>query len=161
MMDGIRSWLMGILSASVLIAAADSLMPNGSVKKVGQLVCGLVLLCVLAKPLTALRGDSFVRWMEEYSIALDLREDELEQQAQQTGKAVIEEHCAAYILDKARHLGVTCRVEVQCRRQEEGLWLPQSVRLWGKFEPEVQSRLTQLLEQELGIPVSEQTYYLT
>ena len=52
-------------------------------------------------------------------------------------------------------------MEIQCARQEEGLWLPRSVQLWGRFEPEAQSRLTELLERELGIAVSEQTYYLT
>ena len=161
MMEGIRNWLMAVISVSVLIAAAESLMPAGSVKKVGQFVCGLVLLCVLARPLGALRGESLTEWMEEYRLTLERQEEELERQAGQTEKAVIEEYCQAYILDKAKQFGITCRVEIQCARQEEGLWLPRSVQLWGRFEPEAQSRLTELLERELGIAVSEQTYYLT
>ena len=161
MMEGIRNWLMAVISVSVLIAAAESLMPAGSVKKVGQFVCGLVLLCVLARPLGALRGESLTEWMEEYRMTLERQEEELERQAGQTEKAVIEEYCQAYILDKAEQFGITCRVEIQCARQEEGLWLPRSVQLWGRFEPETQSRLTELLERELGIAVSEQTYYLT
>lgn len=161
MMEGIRNWLMAVISVSVLIAAAESLMPAGSVKKVGQFVCGLVLLCVLARPLGALRGESLTEWMEEYRMTLERQEEELERQAGQTEKAVIEEYCQAYILDKAEQFGITCRVEIQCARQEEGLWLPRSVQLWGRFEPEAQSRLTELLERELGIAVSEQTYYLT
>lgn len=161
MMEGIRNWLMAVISVSVLIAAAESLMPAGSVKKVGQFVCGLVLLCVLARPLGALRGESLTEWMEEYRLTLERQEEELERQAGQTEKAVIEEYCQAYILDKAEQFGITCRVEIQCARQEEGLWLPRSVQLWGRFEPEAQSRLTELLERELGIAVSEQTYYLT
>ena len=161
MMEGIRNWLMAVISVSVLIAAAESLMPAGSVKKVGQFVCGLVLLCVLARPLGALRGESLTEWMEEYRLTLERQEEELERQAGQTEKAVIEEYCQAYILDKAEQFGITCRVKIQCARQEEGLWLPRSVQLWGRFEPEAQSRLTELLERELGIAVSEQTYYLT
>ena len=161
MMEGIRNWLMAVISVSVLIAASESLMPAGSVKKVGQFVCGLVLLCVLARPLGALRGESLTEWMEEYRMTLERQEEELERQAGQTEKAVIEEYCQAYILDKAEQFGITCRVEIQCARQEEGLWLPRSVQLWGRFEPEAQSRLTELLERELGIAVSEQTYYLT
>ena len=161
MMEGIRNWLMAVISVSVLIAAAESLMPAGSVKKVGQFVCGLVLLCVLARPLGALRGESLTEWMEEYRMTLERQEEELERRAGQTEKAVIEEYCQAYILDKAEQFGITCRVEIQCARQEEGLWLPRSVQLWGRFEPEAQSRLTELLERELGIAVSEQTYYLT
>ena len=161
MMEGIRNWLMAVISVSVLIAAAESLMPAGSVKKVGQFVCGLVLLCVLARPLGALRGERLTEWMEEYRLTLERQEEELERQAGQTEKSVIEEYCQAYILDKAEQFGITCRVEIQCARQEEGLWLPRSVQLWGRFEPETQSRLTELLERELGIAVSEQTYYLT
>ena len=39
--------------------------------------------------------------------------------------------------------------------------LPEAARLWGDFDDVSQSRLTRLLETELGIPRSAQTYYLT
>lgn len=161
MMGQIKDWLVAVISVSVLTAAADSLMPPGGVKKVGKLVCALVLLCVLLRPLAALRGLDLAGYLEGYGEELRQREAQLEQQGEQAGKAVIEDYCAAYILDKAEQLGVSCRVEVDCVLSEEGLCLPVRARLWGKFEPAVQSRLTELLERELGIPGAEQTYFLT
>ena len=161
MMAGVKSWLMAVISVSVLITAADSLMPAGGVKKVGRLACGLVLLCVLSRPLAALRGVELAGYLAEYGQTLRQEEAELERQGNEMRKTVIEDYCAAYILDKAEELGISCRAEVECGRNGEGLYLPKRARLWGKFEPAVQSRLTELLERELGIPASEQTYYLT
>lgn len=160
MMAALRAWLMGVIAVSILWAAADSLMPAGGVKRVGQLGCGLVLLFVVIEPLAALQGRDLAGWMARYCQNLYQEEEHLEQQTALTRKEVIEEHCEAYISDKAAELGIPCQVEVECQSQEEGLYLPQSVCLWGDFTDEIQSRLTQLLESQLGIPSDRQTYYL-
>lgn len=161
MMAALKEWLMGVIAVSVLCAAADSLMPGGSVKKVGRFACGLVMLCVMLEPLAALRGSSITGWLEEYAYSIQTEEENLKHQVVHTQKAVIEEYCAAYISDKAAELGVTCRVEVECTYHADGLYLPQCARLWGNFSDVEQSRLTQLLETQLGIPIEEQTYYCT
>lgn len=54
MMAGVGSWLLSITGASVLCALADGLMPAGPVRRVGRLVCGLVLLAVILAPLAQL-----------------------------------------------------------------------------------------------------------
>lgn len=161
MMEWIRHWLLSIIGISVLIAAADGLMPAGGVKKVGQLVCGLVLLCVLIRPLAALRSVSVSEWLESYHDQIQSEETALELQAGQTRKAVIESYCGTYIVDKAAQLGLSCRAEVECSLSVDGLYLPCCARLWGDFDAVIQSRLTQLLEAELGIAPEYQTYYLT
>ena len=160
-MEEIRDWLMAVIVLSVVIAGARSLMPPGGVGQVGGLVCGLVLLCTFLRPLCAVEGVSIARWVEEYSLSVQSREEELEQQADHSRKIVIEEFCGTYIVEQAAQLGLECRVEVDCAMGADGLWLPEAARLWGNFDDVSQSRLTQLLETELGIPRSAQTYYLT
>lgn len=161
MMAALKDWLMTVIAVSVLCAAADSLMPEGGVKKVGRLACALCVLCVMLSPLAAARGQNLTQWMENYEHELNEMRAQLEDQTGQTQKSVIEEACAAYVSDKAAQLGVQCRVEVDCVRHEEGLWLPQSIRLWGNFDDVNQSRMTELLEQQLGVSVDEQSYYGT
>lgn len=160
MMEALRNWLLALIAVSILCAAAESLIPTGGVKTVGQLVCGLVVLCVLVQPLAALRGYSIADWLEEYAQSLQMEEEHLEKQVNSNRKTVIEDCCATYISDKAAELGTPCRVQVQCSMQADGLYLPESVQLWGDFDAVAQSRLTQLLETELGIPTDQQTYYL-
>lgn len=160
MIQSLKDWLMGLIAASVLCAAAESLMPQGSVRRVGQLVCGLVLLLLLLKPLSALTGVDAAGYLAGYAEKLRQEESLLQEQVEQGQKAVIEEHCAAYISDKAADLGVTCRAEVVCAYDADGLCLPVEVSLWGAFSDVQQSRLTELLEQELGIAPDRQHYYL-
>ena len=161
MMGEIRDWFMAVITVSVLIAGAQSLMPAGGVRQVGGLVCGLVLLCVLVRPLCAMEDTSVVRFLEDYARTVRVQEDELEQQVEQNRKVVIEGLCETYIVEQAARLGLECRAEVDCVLSEEGLWIPQKAQLWGVFDDVNQSRLTQLLETELGISPSAQTYYLT
>ena len=49
-MDGMRTWLLSLIFAAVLCAVARALMPEGAVKRVGGLVCGLVLLSAALAP---------------------------------------------------------------------------------------------------------------
>lgn len=161
MMEEIKAWLMAVIALSVVIAGARSLMPIGGVRQVGGLVCGLVLLCTFLRPLCAVEGESIARWVETYTLSVQSREEELEKQVDRGRKAVIEEFCGTYIVEQAAQLGMDCRAEVDCTMSGDGLWVPEAARLWGEFDDVTQSRLTQLLETELGIPRSAQTYYLT
>ena len=47
MLAWIKAWLLGITAAALLVAAAQSLMPGGAVRRVGRLTGGLVLLLAL------------------------------------------------------------------------------------------------------------------
>ena len=47
MMDAAREWLLGVTAAAILAALAEGLMQEGGPKRVGRLVCGLVLLAAV------------------------------------------------------------------------------------------------------------------
>ena len=50
MMGAVRSWLLAVIAVSLLCAVAEALMPSGAVKRVGRLVCGLVLVGAILSP---------------------------------------------------------------------------------------------------------------
>ena len=108
MMAGVGSWLLSITGASVLCALADGLMPAGPVRRVGRLVCGLVLLAVILAPLAQLDLEGGQRWLEEYHLGLEDRTQELERQVDEQMKTIIEQEYAAYIVDKAAEMGKDC-----------------------------------------------------
>lgn len=161
MMEGIKEWLMGIIVLSILCAAADSLMPEGAVRKVGKLVCAMALLCGILRPVSSLRGMDFTQYLLEYSAMVEETRLELERKTAVSQKSVIEEHCAAYIADKAAQLGVVCRVKVECEPTQEGIWLPARVALSGRFSDVEQSRMTQFLQRQFGVGVEGQSYFIT
>lgn len=159
MMDGVRGWLLSVIAACLLCALADALMPQGPVKKAGRLVCGLVLLCVMLSPLPGLRLEEGQAWLEGYFAGLEQQKQDLKEAADAGTKGIIEEEYAAYIVDKAKELGIVCRARVVCRTGEDGLTVPERVEVTGRFSDEEQSRLTQIIEEELLVPPERQAYY--
>lgn len=159
MMAGVGSWLLSITGASVLCALADGLMPAGPVRRVGRLVCGLMLLAVILAPLAQLDLEGGQRWLEEYHLGLEDRTQELERQVDEQMKTIIEQEYAAYIVDKAAEMGLNCTARVSCRAEEDGLYLPDRTEVAGPLSQEERGRLSQLIQEELGVPADRQAYY--
>lgn len=159
MMEAARQWLLGVLSVCLVCALADALMPKGGVKRVGQLVCGLVMALAILAPAADFDLAGGQRWLEDYLAGVGRREDELEEQVNMGMKTIIEERYAAYIVDKAAELGAVCDARVECRLEEAGLYLPERAEISGAMTEEVRTRLTRLLEEELAL-TSEQIVYI-
>lgn len=158
MMAGARLWLLSIVSVSLLCALADALMPKGAVKRVGRLACGLVLAAAVLTPVVQLDVEDGQRWLEDYFSDLEYRRTELKEQVDTGMKTIIEQEYAAYIVDKAAQLGLTCTVRVECRMGEEGLYLPIWAELTGGFSQAERAELARVLEEELSIPPQGQSF---
>lgn len=157
-MTAARGWLLAVINLSLLCAAAEALMPPGGARRVGKLVCGLALLAAVLSPLAGLDLNGSQRWLEDYLTALDGRTAELEETVNGQMKGIIEEEYAAYIVDKAAQLGLTCGLRVECARSEEGLYLPVRAEVSGVLGESERARLVQIIGEDLGIPESEQYY---
>ena len=151
MMALVRTWLLGVTAAAILTALADALMPEGGVKQAGRLVCGLVLLCAVLRPLGSVNVTEISGRWEYDSQELQRRSQQLREEAEAQMKTVIEQRLSAYSMDKAVQLGSPCRIEVTCR-QEEGTFLPQEARITGALEPWQRREVEALLTGELGLP---------
>ena len=53
-MSILRTWILTVTAAAIVLATAQALMPEGAVKRVGRLTAGLILVLALLQPLTAL-----------------------------------------------------------------------------------------------------------
>lgn len=156
MMELLRQWLTGVTCAAIIVALADSLMARGTVRKIGRLAGGLLLLAAVVKPvlevdLTALSASSIRMEVESVPAAEEAGLDLM--------KSIIGEETGAYILDKAAELGVPCQeVRVTCAVEENGVPYPESVVLVGPMSREEQELLSRRIEADLAIPAERQTY---
>ena len=154
MMAAVRGWLTAVVIASVLIAAADALLPPGTLRSLFSLTGGVVLLMVLLGPLThadlsALRLD-FSDCVSE----VDRRQEELQKEEERQLAAGIAERTEAYIRDKAAQLGIDCTVRVETAPDAAGVPCPSSAALSCSRS----AALSEILEQELGIPAERQRW---
>lgn len=159
MIEEMREWLLALIAVCMLCALAEVLMPAGPVKQAGKLVCGLVLLCAVLSPISKIDLREGQSWLESHRIDMQIQEQQLRENVTSEMKVIIEEKYAAYIVDKAEQLGICCQVQVKCGAGENGVFMPEHVELIGTFSNEEHDRLSNMIEEELLVPLEKQTYY--
>lgn len=105
MLELIRQWLVGITCAAMVVALAEGLTPPGTIRKIGKLTGGLVLLVSILQPVVELDPAALTRSLTEYKLELGAYSAQLEEENGELMKSIIEEQSAAYILDKAAPTG--------------------------------------------------------
>lgn len=160
MIELIRSWLVGITCAALIVALAESLAPNGAVRKVGKLTGGLVLLLAVLQPVAKLNLRDLSGILSEYRIDAEVASMEFGAENARLMKNIIEEQTGAYILDKAAALGIDCRVDVTAvaSEDENTLPIPELVTVTGNLSPGQRAALTQRIAADLAIPEERQVY---
>jgi stage III sporulation protein AF len=133
-------------------------MPQGSVKKVGKLVGGLVLLLTISAPIIRLEPVDLSVALTKQKFKQSGSSSLLEIENTNLVKKIIAEQTNAYISDKAAELGIDCAVDVIFSFTEDGEAYPISVTLEGVFSDEQRRNLTEYLEREFAIPAENQLY---
>lgn len=156
MMAMMQNWIRGLVAASVLVALAQQITPDGPVKKVTEFVCGIMLMAMLLSPVLTADRTVFSYALSDYRKTVAELSQDLESQEKQLLRVYIQEQCQAYILDEARSLGLTqLQATVQVKWGDES-WVPNEVTLTGELTPEQKARLSGFLDAELGIPAERQ-----
>ena len=160
-MELIRNWLIGVTAAALIAALADSLSPEGAVKRIGKLAGGLLMLVAILKPLAGAEFSALSGVLADYQIQTELSGSALESENERLMKIIIEEQTAAYIQDKAAELGAVCTAEVNCAAGENGTLIPVSAVIYGMLTLEQETTLRQMIADELAIPKESQQYERT
>ena len=158
MMNVLKSWIIGITCAAMIIAAIQSLVPDGATRKVANLAGGLFLLLVLAAPLTKLDSWSLLLTQTEYHMWENGTIDLLKIENKRLIIDIVEEQTESYISDKAERLGISCAVGVVCVCNEEGNVFPKSVSIKGNLTETERKELSQWIENELAVLEKNQTF---
>lgn len=157
MIEAARSWLTAVAAAAFLVSLSQSLIPEGTVRKIAGFAGGLVLLLVMVRPLLGADFQQMDFHYEDYAGEISQRQTELQAQSDQTLEQLIQKKTEAYILDKAAALGVDCTVRVLMEPGEDGTPVPAGAELTGQES----DALADYMEQELGIPKERQVYHET
>ena len=153
MVEILRGWLLGLVAAALILTVLRALVPKGSIRPVARVTAGLVLLLVLLRPLAGLGGGSLRVRYDELEREITARIEDYQTLHENELESIIADSTAAYISEKAASLGIDCRVQVEVRT-EDGLPLPYGASL----DVERDQVLSDYMAQELGIPVSRQSW---
>ena len=155
MIGAVRAWLTSVVLVSVLLSAAQSLIPPGSVRKAANFTGGLILLLVLLQPVLGMDLVDLHLDFSDYQAAMEERQSDLADMQTETMASIIAERTQAYILDKAGELGLEVTVRVETRTEGNGIPVPWSAELTGSWS----QALASALETELGIPAERQVWH--
>ena len=158
MAELVRDWLMGVTCAAMAVALAESLMPQGTVKKIGRLTGGLLLLLAMLQPLLRWQGIDLGELMAGYEVEVQGYSTALEEENQNLMKELIAEEAGAYIVDKAAQLGCVCTAAVEVETGEAGWPVPWSAQVQGSWTAEQKNQLSKAVAQELDIPADRQSF---
>lgn len=74
----IRQWLTAVVLVTMLLSVAQTLVPEGTVRKITSFIGGLLLLLVMLQPLLRTDLGSLRIHAEDYAAAIEERQAELE-----------------------------------------------------------------------------------
>jgi stage III sporulation protein AF len=153
-MELVRTWIVSVVTVSMLLNLVRLLTPKGSVQKIASFTGGLILLLALLRPLAKAEFSKLVTDIEMFSEAVELRQEELMEERENQLRRSIEDRTAAYISDKAKTLGTEVSAEVKTTPSSEGIPFPVEAEIAGAYTRE----LAEYIEQDLGIPAERQVW---
>lgn len=154
MIGAVRSWLTSIAAVTLMLTVVQTLVPEGTLRKISGFTGGLLLLAALLQPVLKTDLGQLRLDFSGYEEAIEARTAELDNAGKEELAAIIAGRTAAYISDKADALGVRVRVRVETE-EREGISIPVSVELEGPWSAE----LSVWIEAELGIPAERQVWH--
>lgn len=155
MIAAVREWLTSVVAVTLLLTVAQTLIPEGSIRKIAAFTGGLVLLAALLQPVLRTDLSRLQLDFELYDSMVQERQAELADARDRELAEVIASRTEAYILDKAAQLGLPVTVRVETETGAEGVPLPASADVAGPRSEE----LAAYMERELGIPRERQVWH--
>jgi len=152
MIGALRNWVASIAAVTMLLAVAQTLVPEGTLRKLTGFTGGLLLLAALLQPVLRTDLGRLRLDFSDYREAIEERAAELDAAGKEELADIIAGRTAAYILDKADALGLAVTVRVETG---EDAPLPVSAELTGPYSRE----LAEWIALELGIPAERQVWH--
>lgn len=150
-MELLKEWIMGLAGAGIISAVCLAVTPEGKVKKVVRLACGMLTFLCLISPLTGGRIDFSEKIAATYAEAEDFM-TKTEETKQNITRTVIHERLKAYISDKGAKLGLEVTdVKLKMRWSTEGFWYPVSAEITAGEDDAARKGLSDCITADLGI----------
>ena len=156
MSEALRNWVIGIAGAAMVTAMAMTVTPEGKVKKMVALICGLMTIVALVRPITGINFRDFSKNIASYQQSAGEFSSDVQSTDEKLTRLIIEDKTASYILDKGKSLGISdLEASVTAAWSEDGNWYLTGASLKTNADTELRDKLSQSIEAELGIPPEE------
>ncbi len=154
MIEGIRTWLMGVVFTAFASGLACELIPKGCMQALTRMLGGALMVLSLLRPLGSVNWEGAAIQVGGFSLSTQEQAEIYRTEQEKTLSSIIGERLETYIWDKATELGLDCSVHLYLTFSEGGIPLPDSVRIGAAYHRE----LAVWLEEVVGIPAEKQIW---
>ena len=155
MMAAAKEWLTAVVTVTLLLSVVQTLMPEGTLRKIAGFTGGLLLLAVLLRPATEIDLSGLDTGMEDWARAIGERQAEFTDAQEEALSSGIAERTASYISDKAEELGLEIQVRIETETGGDGVPVPVRAEIEGARSEELSSYMA----ETLGIPRERQVWH--
>ena len=156
-MDGIGQYLLQLTAAALVCSVVLSFFgKKGTFGAVIKLLAGIYLTLNIVSPWVQIRLDELSDFADGFSIAADAIGADGQNAARDAMTESITQNVSAYILDKAKSLDAELTVEVIL--DDGDIPAPCGVRISGNISPYGKQVLSNMIEENLGIPLEDQIW---
>ena len=155
-MEALRSVVLSVVCAALICGILTDLSAKTGFAKLIRLACSIFLAFTLVAPLLRLRFPALEEEKNRYLAEAQDAADVGENIRLRSVAGIIRQEAEAYILKEAKSIGANLEVEVELDSGEPPA--PSAVTLRGDFDESIETRLSRLLADELGIPKEHQTW---
>ena len=155
-MAAVREYILGLTAAAMLCGITLSFTEKGAVQQLLKLICGLILAFCLVNPVLSIAMGDWQSLGIDYSEEAREAAEEGKEHSEKAVRTLIKQESEAYILDKARQLDLNIQVEIEL--SDQALPVPDFVTITGSVPPYQKSRLSLILEREMGIQKEHQKW---
>ena len=156
-MTWIREYVMQVIGAAMICGVIRLLVgTKGAVVGTVRLLTAVFMLLTILSPISGIALPDLRDWTDSITQdGEDLVNEGIRYQRQEL-VSYIKAHIEAYILDKATALGA--EISVQVHLSGDALPAPNGVTVEGAISPYGKTKLSGILEKDLGIPMEAQTW---
>lgn len=156
-MQPIAEYLLSVTGAAIISAVILRLLEGkGSAASIAKMLTGIFMAVTVIGPITQVRLSDALELLPDISADAQAAVSEGEASAKNALAESISSQVEAYILDKAKQLGVTLTAEVEL--SDDTIPTPVRVRLKGNVSPYAKTRLQDILRSDLGIDKENQIW---
>lgn len=152
-----KGYLIEITAAAILAALIRKLAPKSGAGRGARLGAGLLVLLCLLQPLGWFYRDGTALFSRDWGQVDPMATDEVGQEANRLMESLITQQAEAYILDKARAMGLKAEVTVTVRL-EDRYPVPWAVTIRSDPTGQQKSALETEIQDALGIPPERQEW---
>lgn len=152
-----KAYLIEITAAAILAALIRKLAPKSGAGRGARLGAGLLVLLCLLQPLGRFYREGTALFSRDWGQVDPMASDEVSREANRLMESLITQQAEAYILDKARAMGLEAEVTVKVHL-EDRYPVPWAVTIRGSPTGQQKSALETEIQDALGIPPERQEW---